>query len=175
MEDRFKFRAWDIEKKEMTYFHNKRGMQYNNDEIRISNGWDGNDNPKYWGGYYEEYVDRTDKYILMQCTGLKDKNGKLIYEEDIVKVPTQCNKELHGSYSLQEIVWRNGNWVLSYISSEKGRKLPRGWSACFLHDQWSDEYEKEFIFTNADIFCTYNALEIIGNIHENKELLEEQK
>lgn len=148
MQDRFRFRVWNG--KEMLY---NGGLGYGESNQLIE-----------------------DKgHIIMQSTGLKDKNRKLIYEGDIVKVPTQCNKELHGSYSLQEIVWRNGNWVLSYISSEKGCKLPRGWSACFLHDQWSDEYEKEFIFTNADIFQTYNMLEVIGNVYENKELLGKNK
>lgn len=153
MEDRFKFRVWCRTLKQFQYF------QFDLKE--------GSSLPH--SNWYNE------KEPIQQSTGLRDKNGKLIYEGDIVKLPTQCNKELHGSYSLQEIVWRNGNWVLSYISSEKGCKLPRGWSACFLHDQWSDEYEKEFIFTNADIFQTYNMLEIIGNIYENKELLGEQK
>lgn len=149
MENRFKFRVWCRTLKQFQYF------QFDLKE--------GSSLPH--SNWY------TEKEPIQQCTGLKDKNGKLIYEGDIVKLPTQCNKELHGSYSLQEILWRNGNWVLSYISSEKGCKLPRGWTACFLHDQWSDEYEKEFIFTNADIFCTYNELEVIGNIYENKELL----
>ena len=156
MKDRFKFRAWNLEKGIMHYNAEDTYDGISENGIEHSN----------FSALLED-----NEYIVMQSTGLKDKNGKLIFEGDILKVPTQCNKELHGSYSLQEIVWRNGNWVLSYISSATGHKLPRGWSACFLHDQWSDEYEKEFIFTNADIFCTYNELEIIGNIYENKELL----
>lgn len=150
MNDRFRFRAWNKSLKIMLH-----DFEFLNTYTTLGK------------------VAKDEEFVLMQCTGLKDKNGKLIYEGDIVKLPTQCNKELHGSYSLQEIVWRNGNWILSYISSEKGSKLPRGWTAGFLHNYWSDEFEKEFIFTNADIFCTYNELEVIGNIYENKELLKE--
>lgn len=140
MKDRFKFRAWDIEEKKMNYFQNKRGMQYNNDEIRISNGWDGYDNPKYWGEDDEDYVDRTDKYILMQSTGLKDRNGKLIYEGDIVKVSG------YGVEGIFKMFWEDvtAQFAINVYESD-----------CFEHSQ--------------------SVMEVIGNIYENKELLEEQK
>lgn len=44
-----------------------------------------------------------------------------------------------------------------------------------MYHQWlDDDFDKEFVFCNDDFFCTYNRLEVIGNIYENKELLEEQ-
>lgn len=77
---------------------------------------------------------------LIQCTGLKDKNGKLIYEGDIVKFKT----ELFGKP--KQIIWDECHYIL-----------------------------KNTFIILCDMEIKQFGLEVIGNIYENKELLENKE
>ena len=104
--------------------------------------------------------------VIEQFTGLKDKNGKEIYEGDIIK--SNWNR-FDGEYIGENYVVKFGEFYYNggYESSYGGY----GYYAESIHDQYNfgasslnnipcNQSEKEFY-----------DIEIIGNIHENEDLL----
>lgn len=91
-----------------------------------------------------------------QCTGLKDKNGTLIYEGDIIKNEVEEEKDIFGIISFGQNDMNFGFYVKWMGDGAEPRKYYPGWrhDLCFwLNEGWI----------------------VIGNIHENPEVLEEGK
>ncbi len=110
---------------------------------------------------------KPENHIAVFYTGLKDKNGKKIWEGDIIKKPITINQEYHGEYCYEEIIKKQGQWLTSHIASEKG-KLPRGYLRGFLLDSF--DYDGKLFMWGED-YSPETEIEVIGNIYENKELL----
>lgn len=132
MEDRFKVRLWDITKQK---FVEVTGIEYYTDGYEIDVHYDGD---PFETGLDEGYLKAC---FVEQCTGLKDKNGKLIYEGDILNVDNTENSENHP-------------YVGSVIRSK-------------------NEAAFKFLTGNIEVALKNgNRCEVVGNIHENPELLE---
>jgi uncharacterized phage protein (TIGR01671 family) len=115
-------------------------------------------------------LNKNGRWIYQQWTGLKDKNDKEIFEGDVLKVPVDINQEVHGNYSIHEVIIKKGIIITSYLKSEKGQILPKGYTAGFLLDSYNFD-NKTFLFNDNPSMDT--NVEIIGNIYENPELLED--
>lgn len=91
-----------------------------------------------------------------QYTGKTDKNGKKIFEGDIVKV--------HANDSYFDDCWGwQDHWVdvVRLVVYDRGRLQ--------FNKRPADKYYSEFVFNHKE-----ENLEIIGNIHDNPELLEDK-
>ncbi len=90
-----------------------------------------------------------DKYVLMQSTGLKDKNGVGIFEGDVVSVSV-----------------RNGFDYLDNKVCIVKNSIDYSGLVCATVDE-----DLEYQIFNTELFEEY-TYEVIGNIYENSELLE---
>ena len=130
MQDRFKFRVWDKENFNYLEFEGFKKC-----EIEFNFDIDTN---SIWIEFDKK------KYDVLQCTGLKDKNGKLIYEGDIIQIPDDY--DTYGMFACEkrEIYFNEGGFRLK----PKWDKNSRG--------NWLEDTED---------------FEVIGNIYENPELI----
>lgn len=114
MKREIKFRAWEKTFKEMIPVHN---INFENKMINSESAW------------------RLFKEIeLMQCTGLKDKNGKEVYEGDIFL----------RDFDTGVVVFKDCSFLIKW-------------------DDQEDDYSYLNLYAGDG--------EVIGNIYENKELL----
>lgn len=90
--------------------------------------------------------------VFMQCTGLKDKNRKLIYEGDILFEDWKNEAYPKGKYWIVKWINNNAGFYIEMINPSKFEN----------HSEWH--------LARHDL-----DYEVIGNIYEDKELLESEK
>lgn len=146
MQDRFKFRVWLKDKNKMCTVHS---LHIGTNKVIISSRC----------GNVSVYLDSNK--ILMQCTGLKDENGKLIYEGDILDLYVSSKKLYR-----YEVKYEIGSFML--VSQDEIFDFPNVWN-----DNVYPLSQLYWLYQNEEN-CIYQC-KVIGNIYDNPELLEEEK
>lgn len=146
---KLKFRAWSKERNEMYY--KDMGINFQGEKLVCLFTNPLNSPIKEQIGYTIANKIENEDLILMQYTGLKDKQGKEIYEGDIIL----------SKYFDERI----DKWVKrkAIIIFEDG---------CFMFQGTKNKY---WISPLINIIGDTWTIEVIGNIHENSELLDNKK
>jgi uncharacterized phage protein (TIGR01671 family) len=152
-----KFRAWNTAAKAM-YPLEHFGLAMNGDELQLMPECEHYDKPFL--------VNNTDSMVYMQFTGLLDKNGKEVYQGDILRVRADIEGYGHTSYGgLVEVTTQVCGYGLrpfapslkeideTHPAHEDGE--PMVWDSSSL---WHVDDPQN--------------VEVIGNVHEHPSLLE---
>lgn len=140
MNDRFKFRVWDKGNKRYQGTQDWQPYLDTDGDVCFINTDDVRNYPP------ENY------FIIEQCTGLKDKNGKLIYEGDVVRFEIVDNDSVLGKTfeRICEICFGKGDYSYSFVCK-------------------NDAYYHGYALLSSILCQEIESIEIIGNIHEQAE------
>ncbi|QBX15782.1 phage uncharacterized protein TIGR01671 [Streptococcus equinus] len=123
-----KFRAWLKDEKRMAKVHE---VSFFDDKVFTITTID---------NFYAD-----DEFKLMQFTGLKDKNGKEVFEGDIINYK-------YGRHTSTQFVVKYDEFQATFVVVDNHNDLV-------------------YTFRELADYIQLNSLEVIGNIYENKELL----
>jgi uncharacterized phage protein (TIGR01671 family) len=152
---KIKFRAWGDKYKKMFYLDNKQEEFYKGAFLlwgeRIGNYWKLGDADHEWEifGASNSNDGTESKDVLMQYTGLKDKNGTEIYEGDIVRYIAGENYQTIG--------------VVTWVDEKNSFNFKTYPLVCafVIHNEKENKTDK-FEWDETDY------MEVIGNIYESE-------
>lgn len=154
MDREIKFKAYIEVKKEQDFYDDEEAKAINKKLFNVVNIWW--NNGKLSSIYIGEGITVFDHHCdikLLQYTGLKDKNGREIYEGDIIDIHQTVN-----GCNLFAVMWDGIGFNARYwVNNTADRKYE--YDITELLDVNVNKYDKD--------------IEVVGNIYENKELVED--
>ena len=143
MEERYLFKAKRLDNEEWVAGHYVKGLDMYDKEVHLIF----EPTTIFYSSGETDGWHKVDPFTICQCTGLKDKNGKLIWENDII----ECK---NGKRNFQtQIEW--DAYCAGFI----------------FQDTETSAVGLDAIATNG----LYSESKVIGNIFDNKKLLESEE
>lgn len=122
MEDRYLFKAKRADNGEWVTGHYVKGLDIYAKEVHLIF----EPTTIFYSSGETDGWSEVDPSTICQCTGLKDRNGKLIWENDIVNI--QCGKAI--------VIWDKAEWRIKWIKDTIWRKDLHFWTN---EDDWKCE------------------------------------
>ncbi|EKP96042.1 hypothetical protein LCA211_2897 [Lacticaseibacillus casei 21/1] len=165
MKREIKFRAWD--KVHECYLYDVQGAYDTlSGCVKYENGEDADYDEECFAGFLDN-----DQYVVEQYTGLHDKNGREIYEGDIIKY--HLTREYGENYDPITLGFIGSDWSVDADIFGEVRIWPsNGVMMTRIVTDDPEMFDKEHPVPNRR--HVNQECEVVGNIYENPELLEAQ-
>lgn len=162
MEDRNLFKAQRLDNEEWVTGHYVKGLDMYDKEVHLIFG----PNTMFYSSGETDGWYKVDPSTICQCTGLKDKNGKLIWENDIVRFK-------HEKFDFEDEL---EPFERTCLPSKKEYKRNYVVEFCNTPTHYGLRFRNGSIwFMVHKMTIVMHDTEVIGNIFDNPELLESKE